>query len=36
MKKKNVLLVLTEDNEVLVTTLKEYNEDEGSEYESVS
>ena len=32
MKKKNVLLVLTEDSEVLVTTLKEYNEDEGSKY----
>jgi hypothetical protein len=32
MKKKNVLLVLTEDNEVLVTSVKEYNEEEGSEY----
>ena len=32
MKKKNVLLVLTEDNEVLVTSLKEYNEEEGSKY----
>ncbi len=32
MKKANVLLVLTEDDEVLVTSLKEYNEEEGSEY----
>jgi len=32
MKNENVLLVLTEDNEVLVTSVKEYNEEEGSEY----
>ncbi len=31
MKKANVLLVLTEDDEVLVTSVKEYNEEEGFE-----
>jgi len=29
---KLVLLVLTEDEEVLITSLEDYNEDEGSEY----
>ncbi len=31
MKKENVLLVLTEDNEVLVTNLEEYNNEEFDE-----
>ena len=33
MKKANVLLVLTEDNEVLVTNLEEYNNEEFDEGE---
>jgi hypothetical protein len=33
MKKENVLLVLDEDGNVIVTNINEYNENEGSEYE---